>query len=336
MKIAIINESYPVYNLATHKMLVKFKREGHEVQFSPRVDMWARIADKVYLSAVFTYDLPKLVQDTQNLLLAKKYDNQNLTIEIGGPAVTAMPQYIEERTGIKPHIGLDDRFEHVEGKFYTTFTSRGCPRNCPFCLVTKLEGARIVEYPSFNIPVGKNPHVADNNILLTSWEHQQLVVEKLKDVRNLDLNSGFDDRIFSRDPEKYYQLYRKLHLECWRFAYDVPEQKEHIKLCAEFLHSKKVDYRHIIVFCLVGGPGQTFEESRAKLQFLIDIGVSPYPQRFRPLDSVERTYNPPGWRQGDLELLFQYYGVPFVWRSCKWEEFRKRPELWKKGGEFWK
>jgi len=191
------------------------------------------------------------------------------------------------------------------------------------CLVPKLEGRRIVEYDSFPIPVGKNPYLCDNNILATSWGHQQLVVSKLREVRNLDINSGFDDRIFVKDPEKYWQLYSELHLECVRFAYDVPEQKEAITFCSDFLHSKGVDYRHIIVFCLIGGPGSTFEESQERLQYLIDIGCSPYPQRYRPLDSVERRYNPEGWENGSIERLFQYYGVPFIWRSCKWEDFRK-------------
>jgi len=190
--------------------------------------------------------------------------------------------------------------------------------------VSRLEGKKIIEYEDFPVPVGKNPYILDNNILLTSWEHQKLVVERLKGVKNLDLNSGFDNRIFIRDPENYWSLYRELKLECWRFAYDVPEQKDAIKACADFLHNKRVDYRHIIVFCLIGGPGQTLDECIDKLQFLIDIGCSPYPMRYKPLDSIERECTPPGWQNGDLEALFQYFGVPWAWRTCTWKEFKLR------------
>ena len=247
--------------------------------------------------------------------------DSGIELEIGGPAATAMPEYIEENTGVKPHIGLDERFEHVQGQYQATFSSRGCPRGCKFCLVPKLEGRKMIEYDDFTIPVGANPYVSDNNILATSPRHQELVVEKLRHVRNLDFNSGFDDRIFSHDPERYWKLYKETKLEAWRFAYDVPEQKEEVTACAKFLRGKGVDYRHIIVFCLVGFPGTTFREALGKLDYLKKIETSPYPMRYRPLDTIDRNTLPPGWQPGQMERLFAYYGNPFVWRSCEWKDF---------------
>lgn len=316
MKIAVINCSGKVYNYATHKMLYKFGAEGHDVFYSTRADLWSSQCAKAYLSAIFTYDLPGLIQDTLNLTAA------GVEIELGGPAVTAMPEYVKAKTGITPHFGLDERFENIPGEYRATFTSRGCPRNCEFCLVTRLEGPKIIEYDDFPIPSGKNPFVCDNNVLLTSRKHQELMVRKLAGVKNLDINSGFDDRIFIANPERYWQLFNQLNLECWRFAYDVPEQKEVIQACTEFLHNKGVDYRHIIVFCLIGGPGQTPEECIDKLKFLIEIGTSPYPMRFRPLDSVVKNYTPPGWDRTLLNRMFNWAGVPWRWRTVTWEEFR--------------
>ncbi len=315
MKIAVINSSYPTYNLATHKMLWQFTLRGDEVYYSPRADMWSQQCQKAYLSAIFTYDLPALCQDANNLKAA------GVELEIGGPAATAMPAYIKEKTGISPHIGLDERWEHTEGPFLATFTSRGCPRACEFCIVKLVEGRKMTEYENFNVPVGVNPYVCDNNLLATSWGHQQLVVEKLKPVRNLDINSGFDDRIFLKNPEKYWRLYSQLDLEAWRFAYDLPEQREAIKACADFLHGKGVDYRRIIVFCIAGFGGTTFEECRARLQYLVDVGVSPYPMRYRPITEIEQNTIPSGWYKGQMDMLFGYYGVPFVWRSCTWDEY---------------
>ncbi len=320
-RIAVINESGEVYNLATEKIAEKMRQEGHEVVQSLRADLWSLEADKAYLSVIFTYNLPELCHDV-NLL-----KEAGIPVEIGGPAATAMSDYIIEKTGVRPHFGIDERFEFVKGLFKTTFTSRGCPGRCEFCLVPILEGNKMTEYSQFNIPVGENPWVCDNNILATSRAHQLLVVERLKDVHNLDINSGFDDRIFVKDPSYYYSLYSRLHIEAWRFAYDKPEQKIPVKICADYLHAKGVNYRNIIVFCLVGGPGQTFDECQEKLQYLVDIGVSPYPQRFRPLDSLKRNTTPPGWKKEDLDKLFGFYGVPFLWRTCFWQEYLETKHL---------
>lgn len=316
MNIAVVNYSWPNYNLATDRIANQLRSEGHQVILSPiQADIWSMFCDKAYFSAIFTWDLPRLCRDA-NLL-----KRRDIELEIGGPAATAIPQYIVAQTGITPYIGLDLRFEHTLGDYQATFTSRGCPRACNFCLVSKLEGRKIIEYDDFTIPVGRNPFVCDNNILATSWDHQKLVVDKVKHVRNLDFNSGFDDRIFIKDPEKYWRLYSQTDLEAWRFAYDSPEQREPIKVCADFLHDKGVDYRRIIVFCLIGFPGQTFEECQERLQYLVDIGTSPYPQRYRPLDILSKSEYDPGWSEGTPEQLFCYYGVPYIWRSCSWEEY---------------
>jgi hypothetical protein len=321
MKVAVVNVSSEVYNLATHRIAHYHEALGDSVTISNGElfipEIWN--ADKLYFSVIFTWDLPALVSQV-NL-----FKERGIPIEIGGPAATALPEYVEKETGIKPHLMLDERFEHVPGTDYEMiFSSRGCPRGCHFCIVQAVEGRKMIEYDEFPIPVGKNPWLADNNVLATSWNHQQLIVDKLKDVKNLDINSGFDCRIFVHDMEKYYNLYSQLKLERWRFAYDKEEEREPVKLCAEFLHSKNVRYSAISVFCLVGDieQGDTFDLARERLQYLVDIGTSPYMMRYRPLKSLHRDYTPPGWNDTDINALFNYYGVPWFWRKYQWGEFK--------------
>jgi hypothetical protein len=124
--------------------------------------------------------------------------------------------------------------------------------------------------------------------------------------------------------EKYYALYSHLHLERWRFAYDKEEEREPVRLCAEFLHSKGIRYSNISVFCLVGDneQGDTFEKARERLQYLVDIGVSPYAMRYRPLRSLVREYIPSGWNPKDMETLFGYYNVPWKWRTVSFADFK--------------
>jgi len=313
MRIAVINRSPGVYNLATHKMLIKYRREQNEVFFSRAADFWALRADKAFISIIFTYDLPGACQDI-NLL-----KSAGVEVEVGGPAATAMPQYIEEKTGITPHIGLDDRYEWTPGKFKMTFTSRGCRNKCPWCIVPLIEPERR-EYNNFLVPVGDNPSIGDNNLLATSWEHQQIVVNKLRNVHNLDINSGLEAALFT---EEHYQLYSQLHLERWRFAFDSMGAERGFERAIKILKNHEIRYSNISVFVLIGFPGTTFEEAVYRLEKARTLGCSPYPQRFMPLHSVQaRNYVAPGWDAEKLKALRAYWTSAFIWRSCTFEEFK--------------
>ena len=312
MIISVLNYSHPIYNLGAAKIARYHRLRGDQVYESFALNLFCMNVDKTYLSAIFTWDLPKLIRD------ANLFKERNISVELGGPAVTAMSDYVERNTGIKPHFGMDERFEHVRGDFKMEFTSRGCRNNCAWCGVPRLEPVP-VEYEDFNIPVGINPYIGDNNILATSWEHQVRVVEKLKNVRNLDINSGFEVGLFTED---YYQLYSKLHLEAWRIAFDSMAVEADFEKAVKILKNHDVDYRKILVYVLIGFPGTTFDEAVYRLEKARVLGCSPYPQRYMPLNSTDaRKYVAPGWDKRMLELLRLYWVTPEKWRSCTWREF---------------
>ena len=315
MRVAVINASSNVYNLAIHR-IANYHRQlndtvdiinGHGLLLP---DIWN--ADKYYFSAIFTWDLPGMI-NTINLVKGRA------EVEVGGPAATAMPQYIQSETGVIPHIGLDERFEHVAGDDYrAVFTSRGCIRKCPWCVVSKVEPIRL-EYEDFPIPTGKNPFIMDNCILATSWKHQKLVVDKMKDVRRLDINSGFDCRLFF---EEHYQLYSKLYLEGWRLAFDSMGVEKEFERAVGILKKHGIDYRRILVYVLIGYPGTTFEECVYRLEKTRALDCSPYPQKYAPLDMVDAGgYVAPGFDKRELDMLRTYWCNPFAWRTCSWEEF---------------
>ncbi len=316
MKIAVLNVSYPVYNLATEKIANYHRALGDDVYTGSATDFFCLNVDKAYLSAIFTWDLPQLV-DHVNLLRKR-----GIRVEIGGPAPTALPEYVLSKCGIAPFIGLDDRFEHVNGGNYKmVFTSRGCIRKCPWC-VSHLIEPKNQEYNDFPIPVGKNPYVGDNCLLATSWEHQELVVKRLKDVRNLDINSGFDCRLFT---EEHYQLYSKLHLEAWRLAFDSMGVEAAFEKAVAILKKHKVDYRRILVYVLINYPGTTFEECVYRLERVRELGCSPYPQKYAPLNTVNaRNFVAPGFEKEKIDQLRAYWCNPFAWRTCTWEEFKSK------------
>lgn len=322
MRIVVVNSSPSVYNLAVHRIANYHRQQNDEVAIINGrgfllPEAWD--ADKYYFSCIFTYDLPDMAVGV-NLIRER-----GIEVEIGGPAPTAMPEYVEQMTGLRPHPGLDERFEHVLGNYKMTFTSRGCIRRCPWCVVYKVEPYR-VEYADFPIPVGGNPFIGDNCILATSWEHQELVVEKMKDVRWLDINSGFDCRLFT---EEHYQLYSNLYLEAWRLAFDSMGVEKDFERAVGILKKHKIDYRRILVYVLIGFPGTTFEECIYRLEKTRALGCSPYPQRYMPLDSVNaRRFVAEGFDDIQLETLRTYWVNPWAWRTVSWEEyeFSYKPE----------
>jgi len=319
--VAIINSSYigtkagkKIYNLGADKIAQYHRLRGDEVYAGPldTDDLGNRAADKFYFSVIFTWDLPKMIRQVN---LVRSWGKE---VEIGGPAATFMAKYIARETGIEPHRGLDERFEHIPLKNYRpsmTFTSRGCPHRCAFCGVKKVEPVAL-EYDDFPLA----PMIGDNNILATSWEHQELVVNRFINYgREIDINSGFDVRFFQ---EEHKQLYSRLKLAYWRFAFDSMEVESDVRRVAAMMRANGLDRHQVTVYALIGFPGQTVEECLYRLDTLIGLGMAPYPMRFWPLNSLDRKYVAPGWTEDLLHRMSMYYQVPNIWMSDSFENFR--------------
>jgi len=335
-RIAIINSSYigtkagrRIYNPGVDKIAQYHRLRGDEVYAGPWVPMMLRGVDKVYFSVIFTWDLPDMIRQVCMVRAGGK------EVEIGGPAATFMHKYIHTQTGIEPHRGLDERFEHIPplswlkdyrpkltgGDYKMTFTQRGCPHRCAFCGVKKVE-PDLLEYDDFPLA----PMIGDNNILATSWKHQELVVNKYADFRGeIDINSGFDVRFFT---EEHFKLYSRLRLKYWRFAFDSLAVEDDVLRVAAIMRSNGLDRHHVTVYALIGFPGQTVEECLYRLRTIIELGLNPYPMRFWPLNSLNRKYVVPGWSENLLQRMVAYFQTPYLWKSVTWENYRpaRRPE----------
>lgn len=219
--------------------------------------------DEVHVVTVFTWDIPRaqrLQQDWQAIT--------DKPVKIGGPAFND-PCTAEFVPGLYVAQGI-------------TFTSRGCPNNCAFCLVPKREGKlREIEIHPGNI-------IQDNNFLACSISHRRKVYDMLKKQRRIDFKGGLEAaRITDWDIDEMRGL--SIH-ELW-LACDSKGSIATFKKACERLQKAGFNQNKIRCYTLIGDDR---EENENRVKEVYNAGALPFAQLFQPIEG--KTY-PKEWRQ---------------------------------------
>ncbi len=298
MKALVINCSED-YNLATAKIAVWLRQQGHEVdRFVSKgfcVDNLKSITDHkydaVYLSALYTWDLPVLVEAAHEVKQCTK-------VEIGGPAASIMPDYIFEQTGIKPTIGLDDRFDAVPARYLSTYTSRGCIRNCPFCSIPIIEGG-LRENADF-VPAS---YVLDANFLACSKSHIENACEKLSELKFVDLLHGLDARLLE---SWHVELFlKRLRMPVWRFTFDSLKHETELKDMLRLLKDYGIrPEEKVIIYCLYGFD-DTPSDAYERAEMIMSLCAHAYAMRFQPLDALTKDQHVPD--RWDAKTMLEFW-----------------------------
>lgn len=318
MKIGLIDFDGKIPNLALMKISTCHKAAGHEIHFGNI----PKDCDKVYCSVLFSWNRKKAA------LLQDVYP----AIEFGGTGwdiTKALPPEIE---ACVPDYGLytsEEIYCRVKGGIGTKegkqkkaavigsmgigFTSRGCIRNCPFCVVPIKEGPlqqaseiRDIMRPSSNVIT-----LLDNNLTADPY-----CLDKLQEIRDrditVDLNQGIDVRLMTDDIAN--ALSEIKHLRSLHFAWDLMKHERQVLYGIKIL-SKYVKLWRLMCFMLVGFDTE-FGEDMYRFRRLVDVGVKPYVM----------IYN----KQGDIRLKhFARWVNGHFFKSCAWDEY----EPWVKAQE---
>ena len=221
--------------------------------------------DPVRISVTFTWDIP------EGQRLFRSWSRFSDDVQIGGPAFN------------------DPGGEFTRGRFVkygVVVTSRGCPKFCSFCLVSKREG-RIRE---LEIKDGWN--VIDNNLLACSREHIEAVFEMLRrQPQPADFTGGLD-KDFLRP--WHVDLLKSIRLNRTWFACDLerdfPALERAAALMADFSMAKKYCY------VLIGYGQDTPKEAESRLMRVFKLGFMPFAMLYRGTDVVRRMHPDPVWR----------------------------------------
>ena len=286
MKIALHdadNTKFP--NLALMKLSAWHKSTGNETSIYE--SLLHSTYDLVYSSKVFTFT------NTE-----KPFG----TVVYGG-------------TGYKSPMTLPDECEHImpdydlyECKQSYGFLTRGCIRNCEWCLVPKKEGKIRANADIDEFLAHKECILLDNNILACDHGIEQL--EKIAHLGiKIDINQGIDARLIDDGIAKRLAKCKWLHPI--RLACDTKYQMKDIQKAVTLLRWNNATPRAYFVYMLVR---DDIEDAIERVKFLKGLDLTPYA-------SVYRDYENKIKKTKEQEQFQRFVNRRWIFKSCTWEDY---------------
>ncbi len=312
MRAVIINCSAPHYNLGARKCTDWLREQGHDVAYyDGDPGLWELDADLVALSVIFSWHGPI----AKEIALRMK---DRAEVWAGGPGLFALANWWHQETGLEIVKGLDSRFDKQRGQYKMTFASRGCPVNCSFCIVPRLEGLSF----SYDYDFQPAPILCDNNLSALPVEYQEHIIGRYHETetRLLDANSGFEPRYFD---EGTYERWKPILRGPWRFALDEMRELEDVRRMMSIL--KDVAKSRKRVYCLIGN--EPIASCYERAMKIIEWGGEPFCQFILPLNWLgdpSKVRLRHDWQSYEQGRDFCRYFNRFLWRYCEIWKYNNR------------
>jgi len=251
-KIGLIDvDSHNFPNLALMKISSFYKKNGYNVEFASFGKY-----EKVFQSKIFTFtnDINEYLFETNELI--KGGSGYNLNIKLDDNIENIYPDY---------------SLYNIKNIAYG-FLTRGCPRNCEFCIVSKKEGR--LSYKVSNLSEfwdgQKEIVLLDPNILACN-ERYDLFDELIKSKAYITFSQGLDIRLID---DLIIEKLKKMKIKMIHFAWDNYDEK----IINNFLYFRKnveYNFRKLRVYILVNFKTD-FEYDLYRVYKLKEIGYDPF------------------------------------------------------------
>lgn len=255
MKIGLIDvDGHNFPNLALMKLSAYHRANGDSVEWvNPIFGKY----DLVYQAKVFTFtpDFNLCVNTDQIIKGGTGYGLDN-----------KLPPYVES---IDPDYGLYDIKNMAYG-----YLTRGCPRNCAFCIVSQKEGHQSKKAADLGQFWNgqKDIKLLDPNLLACN-ERMELLDQLIESRSWIDFTQGLDIRLMTED---VISKIKRLNIKRIHFAWDKEKDSEIILKNLQYFKSKTGLPREKTIVYILTNFDTSFEFDLYRVYKLKEIGYHPY------------------------------------------------------------
>lgn len=297
MKIGLWSDCHNFPSLPLMKLSAYHKAQGDTVDFVNYFEHY----DLVYASKVFSFT--EDIEDRAAISadeIRKSGTGYCISVNENGKEVfdksknTSLPKEIEH---IYPDYSLFPKYEYATG-----FLTRGCPRNCPFCVVGKKEGLcshQVADLSEF-WRGQKEIKLLDPNLLACA-DHERILQELADSKARVDFTQGLDIRFVNKDN---ISLLNSIKTGIIHFAWDNPKEDltEHFKRFAKMTKIKSDRNRAVYVLTNFNS---TIDEDLYRIYTLRDLGYSPYVMIYQKENAPH-----------NIRRLQRWCNSRWIFRSC--------------------
>jgi hypothetical protein len=255
VKIGLWNDDHNFPNLATMKLSAWHKAQGDKVEILNHLNTY----DLVYCSKVF--DFTPDAEDAAAIRADK-------IIRAGTgyhDYKTVLPPKIEH---VYPDYNIYPQYKQAYG-----FLTRGCPRNCGFCCVTKKEGCcsrQVSDLKDFWS--GQSEIKLCDPNLLACKDSERVLKQIIASGSWVDITQGFDIRLIGSEN---ISIINQLKIKSIHFAWDNPRDDLYSKFKFYAEHNTLSKHRKPSTYVLTNY-WSTTEQDLERVYKLRELGIDPY------------------------------------------------------------
>lgn len=285
MQIGLIDVDSKIPNLALMKISAYHKAKGDTVKmYDPLFD----IPDMVCASKIF--DFTPDYQYFPSCEIIKGGTGYDLT--------TKLPPEIEGQFPDYSLYNCDYAIGH---------TTRGCVRDCSFCVVPRKEGKIRVVGDIYDFWNGQDRlMILDNNLTALPIQFERICQQLIKHRIKTDFNQGLDIRLVDDDKAELLsrvRLWKQIH-----FAFDSPDTEEEvirgIKILTQYMPASR------LAFYVLIGYDTTPEQDIYRVDLLRSMKVDPFVMPFNKADRYQKNFA-------------RWVNRKAVFKTCTWDEYKK-------------